>query len=273
MVKKCPRCGHENPDDAYFCEFCHYPLISTSQGGQPSTPPPTPSEFRISKEPQEVSSSEVKGLDYLRRFSLFYVISMFFIGIGSSAFVINSVIGGLIALVGAIIGIYSILLVRLGYSKLSEVSNEFKSPALGSLLIVVGLILTIIAEGVGFYIILSNPTLLNQLESFLTTGALPPITSAMLDLAYVGLIYLIAIILSIVGIFLSLVLGPFRLEKRYGGMFRVAGWLFLFGFLLSFFGLINSYVGFAGFLLTLIASLIFLNNLNVVIYKIKGMRK
>mgnify|MGYP001770660059 CR=1 FL=1 len=25
-MKKCPRCGAENPDDAYFCKVCYYPL-------------------------------------------------------------------------------------------------------------------------------------------------------------------------------------------------------------------------------------------------------
>lgn len=30
-MKKCPRCGYENSDDATFCERCHYPL--------PLTPP------------------------------------------------------------------------------------------------------------------------------------------------------------------------------------------------------------------------------------------
>jgi len=30
-MKKCPRCGYENPDNAVFCEKCHYPL--------PLTPP------------------------------------------------------------------------------------------------------------------------------------------------------------------------------------------------------------------------------------------
>ena len=30
-MKKCPRCGYENPDEAVFCEKCHYPL--------PITPP------------------------------------------------------------------------------------------------------------------------------------------------------------------------------------------------------------------------------------------
>lgn len=26
-MKKCPRCGMENPDDAYFCRYCYYPLV------------------------------------------------------------------------------------------------------------------------------------------------------------------------------------------------------------------------------------------------------
>ncbi|MBB5253590.1 zinc ribbon domain-containing protein [Sulfurisphaera ohwakuensis] len=26
-MKKCPRCGYENPDNAEFCEKCHYPLF------------------------------------------------------------------------------------------------------------------------------------------------------------------------------------------------------------------------------------------------------
>ncbi|QIW24583.1 zinc-ribbon domain-containing protein [Sulfolobus sp. S-194] len=26
-MKKCPRCSYENPDDAEFCEKCHYPLF------------------------------------------------------------------------------------------------------------------------------------------------------------------------------------------------------------------------------------------------------
>ncbi len=26
-MKKCPRCGYENPDDAQFCMRCHYPLF------------------------------------------------------------------------------------------------------------------------------------------------------------------------------------------------------------------------------------------------------
>ncbi|MCQ4366747.1 MAG: zinc ribbon domain-containing protein [Sulfolobales archaeon] len=26
-MRKCPRCGMENPDDAYFCRYCYYPLV------------------------------------------------------------------------------------------------------------------------------------------------------------------------------------------------------------------------------------------------------
>lgn len=268
MPKQCPRCGHINPDDAYFCEYCYYPLFSTTSS---SARLPTFQPEEEKKEEISISPYELQGLYYLRRFSLFYVISMFLIGLGLGAITLEPIISSIMALFGVAIGVYSIILIRIGYSKLANVSSEFKSPMFGGILLIVGLVVMAIAEGLTFYIINTNPVLLNELQKYISTGSLPTtITPALMNLALVGLVALIAIVISVVGMSLSLVIGPFKLKKRYGGLFHIAGILFLLGFVLSSLGVINGDISFIGFLLTVVASLMFLNSLNYAIYKLRS---
>ncbi|AWR98982.1 zinc ribbon domain-containing protein [Metallosphaera hakonensis] len=37
-MKKCPRCGYENPDTVQLCERCRYPLSTATQSYMPPTP-------------------------------------------------------------------------------------------------------------------------------------------------------------------------------------------------------------------------------------------
>lgn len=56
MSVNCPKCGRQNPDEAYICQFCDSPLVTY-------TPPQIPSE----EPPEENDENSPEWLEHLRR--------------------------------------------------------------------------------------------------------------------------------------------------------------------------------------------------------------
>ena len=132
-----------------------------------------------------------------------------------------------LAIVAAVLGIISLVLLRRGYKALRVVDDRFSLPYHGTTLMFVSLILTVI--GLAAFI-----ALLTALGSG-GLGGLVLLASALYTL-YV--VFIIASVIALIGGILAYIVGSFRLGDRYGvGKFRTAGILFIIGLVLSFIGI------------------------------------
>ncbi len=74
MAVSCPKCGRNNPDEAYICQFCDSPLVSYQAPPIPPVEPPQPDDSSQPSNPAEVNlpaetpeSGSPEWLEILRR--------------------------------------------------------------------------------------------------------------------------------------------------------------------------------------------------------------